>query len=541
MAHLTRIRFKQAGAIVALVLLQFFLGSAVHSQQQAAAPAPKFAIERFEVTGNTLLTPQAVEQAVAPYTGKNKDFADVQRALEALELAYRNAGYAIVQVRLPEQDITRGVVQFRVLEQRVGRVTISGNKFFDADNVRNSVPSIREGATPNSRAMSRNLQMLAEHPTKQTSISLRSGASEELVDVNVRVTDEKPWRVFLTLDNTGSGSTGYFRSGIGYQHSNLFNRDHTVTMQYTTSPTHVSDVTILAAGYRIPFYAHSSSLDLIAGYSDVDSGTLGAVGGGSFNVSGSGTIAAVRWNHYLPKWGEIEQKLSLGLDYRAFRNEVTFAGIGLVPDITIRPASLTYSATRRFASAEVSGYAQVSSNLPGANDGHAADFERSRATASDHYTIVRFGGSILSAFAGDWQLRVAGNAQQTGDSLVPGEQFGIGGPDSVRGYLVRETASDQGWQGQVEVYTPNLASKAGMPDAYRVRLLGFFDAGTVKRNNVQLLDGSESESLKSAGLGLRVNYGRRVSARVDVAKILHDTPNRAGGSTRVTGALALVF
>src|SRR5262245_26288253 len=93
-------------------------------QPQAVPPPPRFVINRFEVTGNTILTPAQIEQAVAPYTGKDKDFGDVQRALDALERAYRDAGYGIIQVQLPEQDITRGVVQFRVLEQRIGRVTI---------------------------------------------------------------------------------------------------------------------------------------------------------------------------------------------------------------------------------------------------------------------------------------------------------------------------------------------------------------------------------------------------------------------------------
>src|SRR5262249_46224181 len=155
--------------------------------------------------------------------------------------SYRDRGYGIVQVVLPEQDITRGVVQFRVMEARVGRVVIEGNKFFDTGNIRNSLPSIREGATPNSREIARDLQLAGEHPTKVTSVVLRGGASEDQVDVNVRVTDERPWRTFLTLDNTGTGETGHLRSGIGFQHSNLFNRDHVFTAQYITSPTRVDD------------------------------------------------------------------------------------------------------------------------------------------------------------------------------------------------------------------------------------------------------------------------------------------------------------
>ncbi|MBI2294573.1 MAG: ShlB/FhaC/HecB family hemolysin secretion/activation protein [Betaproteobacteria bacterium] len=499
-------------------------------------PAPRFDINRFDVQGNTLLAAEEIQRAVAPFIGKNKDFADIQRALEALEQAYRDRGFGVVQVLLPEQDITKGVVQFRVVQPRIGRVIIDGNKFFDADNVRRSLPTVKEGETPNSRDIARNLQLLGEHPVKQTNVLLRSGASEDQVDVNIKVTDDKPWRGFVTLDNTGTGETGYYRLGIGYQHSNLFNRDHTLTAQYITSPTNASKVAIYGAGYRIPFYDLNSSLDLIAGYSDVSSGNVQ----GLFNVSGSGTIGAARWTYHLPKWGEVEQKASLGLDYRAFKNEVLLAGVGLVPDITIHPASLTYSGLRRFAAAELSFFASASTNIPGGNDGKAADFERSRAGASDNYTIFRYGFNYVRQFRNEWQTRVGLNAQYTTDSLVSGEQYGIGGPDTVRGYLPREVSNDRGYSGQAELYTPDIARRIGLPDSYRLRLLAFYDYGAVQRNDP--LPGEVArDGIASAGVGLRMSYGKMVSLRFDVAQILQATANRQTSDQRISAALAVIF
>ena len=102
--------------LVALLLAVsglFVLPAGARAQQPLEAiAAPRFDINRFEVLGNTLLTPAQVERAVAPHTGKGKDFADIQRALEALESAYRDAGWGLVQVVLPEQDITKGTVRF---------------------------------------------------------------------------------------------------------------------------------------------------------------------------------------------------------------------------------------------------------------------------------------------------------------------------------------------------------------------------------------------------------------------------------------------
>lgn len=502
----------------------------------AYAPPPRFDITRFEMIGGSLLTQQQMEQIVAPYTGKNKDFSDIQRALESLEQAYRDLGYGVVQVILPEQDITRGVVQFRVLQPKVGRVVIEGNTQFNAENIRNSLPSVKEGETPNSREIARNLQQTAEHPVKQTNVLLRAGETEDTVDVAVKVVDDKPWRTFFTLDNTGTADTGYFRTGFGYQHSNLFNRDHTLTATYITSPDHIDDVTIFGLGYRIPFYDLNSTLDLIGGYSDVNSGVVQ----GLFNVAGSGTIGAIKWNYFLNKWDDVEQKLSLGLDYRAFKNEVLLAGTPLVPDITIHPASLTYSAVKRMTASELSFYVSGVTNIPGGNDGQADDFERSRTGATANYTLMRYGVNFTMQFRNEWQARAGFNGQYSTDSLVSGEQFGIGGPDSVRGYLLRELANDRGYASQLELYSPDLARNVGLTDSYKLRLLGFYDWGQVQRNN-PLPGETLRDSLASAGLGMRFTYSKSVSVRLDVAQILQETPNREKNSQRVSGAMAIVY
>jgi hemolysin activation/secretion protein len=531
---------KRATQVFALLLAAaapvFYSPSLRAQEPQEVIPAPRFEIKRFEVTGNTLLPAGDVERLVAPFTGSGKDFSDIQRALEALEQAYRERGFGVVQVLLPEQDITRGVVQFRVVQPRVGRVAIEGNTHFSSDNVRRSLPSIREGEVPNSAEIARNLQLAAEHPVKQTNVLLRSGQTEETVDVNVKVTDDRPWRRFVTLDNTGTSDTGYYRLGLGFQHTNLFDRDHSLTMQYVTSPTYLSKVSIFGAGYRIPYYNLNSSLDLIAGYSDVNSGVVQ----GLFNVAGSGFIGAARWNTVLPKWGDIEHKISLGMDYRAFENEVLFQNVNLTPDITVHPISLTYSGLRRMTAADFSYYVGLSHNIPGGNDGKEEDWRNgisARQAVTDDYKILRFGFNYARQFRNEWQMRLGFNAQYTADALVSGEQFGIGGPDSVRGYPLREVSNDYGYSAQAEIYTPDFSRKVSLSDSYKLRALAFYDWGTTKRNK----DAGPEDSIASFGLGLRLSYGKMVNFRLDLAQILQETPSRDNDSQRVSGALAIVF
>jgi len=510
---------------------------------RAQAPAkdsapPRFDIKGFEVVGNTLLPAPELERVFTPYIGPDKDFGDIQRALEALEQAYRDFGYGVVQVLLPEQDITQGIVQFRARQPRVDKVLIEGNTHFDNENIRRSLPTVKEGETPNSKEIARNLQLVGDHPLKQTSVLLRSGASEDQVDVNIKVTDDKPWRGFVTLDNTGNSETGYARLGLGWQHTNLFNRDQTLTAQYVTSPTDPDQVKIYGAGYRIPFYDLNSVLDLIAGYSDVDSGKVQ----GLFNVSGAGTVVLGRWNYILQKWQDIEQKVSFGLDYRAYKNQVQFEGSeSIVPDITIHPVSLGYSGLWRGAASELSFYGSFSRNIPGGPNGTTEDWTAlagSRQTVVDDYTVYRYGFNLVAQFRNEWQTRLGFNGQYTGDALVSGEQYGIGGPDTVRGYPLRELAMDKGYSTQLELYTPDFAGRVGLSDSYRMRFLAFYDYGWVENNDTQP---NEKGTLASAGVGVRLSYGKTVSLRLDVAQLLRETATLDNGSKRFSAAMALVF
>ena len=91
----------------------------------------------------------------------------------------------------------------------------------------------------------------------------------------------------------------------------------------------------------MPLYGSGNSIDLVAGYSDVSSGTVSQL----FNVSGAGTVLGARYNMNFDRVENYEHKIVFGLDYKAFQSNVTFVGSStpLVPDVTVHPVSITYS------------------------------------------------------------------------------------------------------------------------------------------------------------------------------------------------------
>ncbi|NTW99357.1 MAG: ShlB/FhaC/HecB family hemolysin secretion/activation protein [Geobacteraceae bacterium] len=518
------------GLVVALLLLA--------TLSFAQTETERFTIDSFSVEGNTLLTPDEIDAAVTPFTGKQREYSDVQLAIEALRQRYRTRGFSVVWVVAPEQILDRGVVTLRVIEARIGTVTVEGNRFFNYSNVRSSLPALREGTSPRAGEISANAQLANENPAKQLDVVLRPGETQSVVNATVDVIDVRPLKAFLTVDNTGNPQTGNFRLGVGVQHANLFNRDHVGTFNYVTSPDKMDKVSLFSGSYRMPLYSWGDSMDFIAAYSDVSAGTAQTVAG-PLTFSGKGSVYGVRYNQLLPRKGEYSHRIVYGLDYRAYENDCSlgnFGAAGCGPaavDVTVMPVSAAYNGNWAKPGRISDFYVAVSHNIPGAANGEEKDFNAARPSpnggdgASSHYTILRFGASMVNAFESNWQIRGAINAQYTPDALVSGEQFGITGATAVRGFLEREIVRDTGYHATLELYTPNMTGRL-IPGKGNFRLLLFADIGKAG-NNLLAGEDKQQASIASLGAGVRWNIQRNFNIRFDMARIMDEAGNRETG------------
>ena len=497
-------------------------------------------IERFQIKGNTLLDAGLIERLLAPYTGDARSYTDIQRALEALEGAYRTAGYSAVHVITPEQEVNEGVVTFRVIESMIGKIILSGNEHYDNANIRNALPALAEGFTPSARELSENIRLANENPTRQIDVTLAVGEEENTIDARVNVQDSSPHKVFLTLDNTGNQNTGMYRTGVGYQHNNLFNRDQAATLNYITSPGHIKDVTQLSASYRLPMYSMGDSIDLIAAYSNVNVSTTSTTAG-PFVVS-NGKVYSIHYNHYLPRQGEYTSKIIGGLDYRS--NNCTITAIdcpGISAPITVHPLSVAYSGSLTKPAYIADFSTSIVHNLSGGSRGGSAEFSAALGVgAKANYNILRLNGSLAGILPQSWQYRLAGNAQYTRDVLIPGESLGLVGANAVRGFIEREYYNDKGYVLNVELYTPDLASRFNMQNG-SFRLLGFIDHAD-GWNEPLSSAGASRTSVGSAGVGFRLTHGKNILAKFDWARVTATGIN-SGGSSRVCdkrGQISLV-
>ncbi|MCX7148423.1 MAG: hypothetical protein NTY05_03270 [Rhodocyclales bacterium] len=546
-------------AIANILAAAVFL--AAGSLNHATAQDASFDIVRFQIEGNSILPAEKAQQLVAPFAGQRKIYGDVQKALEALEGEYRRLGYGTVQVYVPEQELTTGVVRLQVSEGVVGKVTVTGNKYFNDANVRASLPNLKEGEAPNMRQLSEDVQLSNENPAKQVEVTLGVSEEEGKVDIKVEVKEENPERVYLTLDNTGTKGSGKHRVGVSYQNANLGNSDQVLTLAYTTAADPPGGmkilgnrinpgqdgngvkVDILSIGYRLPLYSLGDSIDFIYGNSSTDSPTNSPNLGAGLAINGKGEVFGFRYNHIFPRAGEFTSKLVFGYDYKYMNSRCTVAGVptpfggaGCTPH-TFRPVSATYSGEWQKPGEVVNFNVGVVHHLlpmgsrfdyagapaataPGGNDRYSA---ASGYQTKDQFSALRFGGSYATAIAGDWLLRVAASGQHANNALPAGERLGLAGSNAVRGFLERAVVSDRGYFANLEVYSPDIAASLGVPG--NLKWLVFYDSAQGANLNPSL---NQKVNIAAVGIGVRYNLKKDVSARFDIARVMDGVwPNGA--------------
>jgi hemolysin activation/secretion protein len=525
-----------------LLRLSFCLLAVLTLPEQAAAkvgdPVGSFDIARFEVTGDTLLGAAAVQAAVAGFTGKGRDFNAVEGAIAALQSAYRRRGFSLVKVILPEQELNAGVVHLQVVEPRFGKVRVTGNTTHSEANIRRSLPDVMPGDLADTAAMSAELAMANENPSKRVNLELQSAEQPGVIDAIESVTDTKTWSVGGVLDNSGYESSGRTHVTAQYQNFNLGGLDHIFSAQYTTSAEDPSKLHVYGAGYHIPLYRYADSLDFYGTYSTINSGMVSA-GLLDLQVSGAGAVYGAHFNHNFPRFGHYDSQLVLGIDRKEFRNDIDFAGQSLGGDVTVDPLSLSYVGRWALSIGNLNFYLTGVRNIPGGSQARDANFAAARSGASSSYGLLRYGVGLNRPLPQEWLLRLTLNGQATHDALVPGEQFGVGGATSVRGLQERALEDDQGATANAEIYTPNLCA-VFRDGVTRCNALTFFDAGYLSHNDA-LPDEIKHQTVSSAGVGIRFTRGRYLYAQMDYGRVVSATDSQQKGEQRLHAMIALTY
>jgi hemolysin activation/secretion protein len=495
---------------------------------------PRFFIREFRVDGaGKILSRDDIEAAVYPFLGPYRSAADVESARAALEQAYRDKGYQTVTVAIPAQHTGSGIIHLAVSLGEVGRLTVTGSRFFSIDEIKREAPSLEEGQSPNFTQVQQDLVSLNQVPDRRVTPSVQPGAIPGTVDVNLAVKDTFPLHGSLELNNRYSANTDPLRLNGTVSYANLWQLEHEISFSFQLAPQDTNQVNVFS-GYYLARIPDLDWITFMLQGTDQNSNvnTLGGIG-----VAGKGKIIGGRAIFTLPQLTNYYHSLSLGVDYKHFDQDITIAGTpGLAP-VTYNPFSAAYSGSwiNRNSENKVTSETDLDASIVLSIRQWASGesvIEQQRFGADGSFIYFRGDVSHTHDLPLGFQIFAKLQGQAADKPLINSEQFSAGGLGTVRGYLESEELGDNGLGETLELRTPSLGDFIGKAvDDWRFYIFG--DAAQLTIDDA-LPGQQEKFKLASIGAGTRLKLQDHYNGSFDLGIPLDAGPNTQAYSPLMT-------
>ena len=500
--------------------------AAILPPKMRALSGQTLAVAQFKFAGNTRLTAGQLGAAVAPFLNREVDFSQLEAAASAVASAYRDAGW-VVRAYLPAQDIAAGVVTIQVVEAVFGKVVLDGPAarwvkpavvlaIFEAQQQR--------GALLNAEALDRALLLADDLPGVSVTGSMLEGANGGETDLLVKLGDEPRYVGDISLDNTGSRSTGANRINASLSVNSLLGLGDLFSLGATK--TSGSDYARLSqtmslgsSGLRLGVNVSRLQYKLVA----AEFSALGA--------RGTADSAGLEANFPVVRSRTRNLFASFSADSKQFANDSGGAPVSVYSNTPVsiglngnlfdelggggaNNASLTLS------------HGRINLNGSPNQTGDAATVQAAGAYRKWRYAVSRqqmLGDSL--SFSAAW------SGQWANKNLDSSEKFYLGGVYGVRAYPSSEGGGALGQMLNLEL-RQRLAGG--------VNLTAFYDIGHVTVNASNQFSGAAAlndHSLKGAGLALGWQMASGASVRATWARRIGANPRPTATGADQDGTL----
>lgn len=414
--------------------------------------SPCFVIRRIvldgEMAGAFRRALAAADPAADPASGRCLGDAGINLVMKRVQDAIVAQGYVTTQVRVAQQDLGSGTLALTVVPGRVRAIRFSEDSSPRATRW-NALP-VRAGDVLNLRDIEQGLENFKRVPTADADIRIEPvdeiGAAPGDSDLLIAWRQDMPFRVGLSVDDSGSRSTGR------YQGSATVSYDHWWTLNDLFYASFNHDLGGGEAGqrgsrgytvhYELPF--DYWLLGLTSSSYDYHQAVAGA--NQTYRYSGDSHNNEIRLSRLLYRdavrktgvwlrgWARESKNFIDDTEVGVQRRSMAGWEAGLNQRVFIGPATLDASLGYRRGTGAMGA-------IPAPEEGFGEGTSRLALISADAQLTLPFTAGPLSLrYGGTWR------AQWNRTPLVPQDRFSIGGRYSVRGFDGEMSLSaERGW------------------------------------------------------------------------------------------------
>lgn len=483
------------------------------------ASMPRFLLKSVAFEGMTAIDRKEASTCAAPLTGQEVGAASLVGLTECVTQLYRDRDYFLSRAIIPPQEVRDGVLTVRAIEGYIAAVQSTGLDQVDADA--QFAPAFTERPT-RLATFERSLLLLADrYGRRVTSTRLAADDSEPArytLKLEVKLIPVA-WRVFG--DNRGDGFQGPEQGLLAVSLNSPFGANDRVIAQLFTAPADTSELFFADVGYGRGWLGGAFSTEIGTSISRSSSGDP---------FPGFASESERRYARLIvPLMRSREQSLWARLQGDARDTQVVVADGSFVRERTrVLRGSFSYTLVAGATRADVT--LEASRGLDALDASKNGDANLSSPDARPQFTRARLDATITQNLFAKLDVVASGAGQWADGGLVSSEKFGVGGARYGRAYDYSEIIGDQGLAGSIELRWTWRKLNDWLTS---LQLYAFADTAQIWNN------GDISESLASAGGGVRVGFAPGLNASVEVAKPLtRDVLSQGDRSPRVFVSLS---
>ncbi|WP_442948109.1 ShlB/FhaC/HecB family hemolysin secretion/activation protein [Nostoc sp.] len=465
-------------------------------------------VERFEVLGSTVFSPEELAKATAEFTKRPISLTEVYQARSKITDLYVQNGYITSGAYIPPQTIQSGVVKIQVVEGKLEDIQVTGTRRLNPNYVRSRL-AIATSAPLNRQRLLEALQLLQLNPLiKNVTAELTAGSRTGTSLLEVKISEAKTFSSPIILDNGRSPSVGSFRRGLRLNEANLLGFGDNLSLGYTNTDGSNS----LDGSYTLPLNPRNGTLSF--NYGTTSSNVIEPAFK-SLDIESASRYYELTFRQ--PIVQTPTQEFALGLT--ASRRESDISWIlqreGISPSI-LSPGADEQGRTRVSALRFFQEWTSRNSReVIALRSQFSLGLDVLNATVNQDRPDSRFFAWQAQAqwarlLAPQTLLLLRLNTQLASTTLLPIEQIGLGGLDSVRGYRQDYLLTDNGTFVSAEVQVPILR----LPKINStLQVVPFADFGVGWNSSGR--ENPDPNTLAAVGLGLRWSQGDRFTVRLD--------------------------
>jgi len=452
-----------------------------------------FTITEIKLTGEESEKFHWIQEFLQKYQGKKIGKEGINIIVKQASKAIIAKGYVTTRVVIPEQDISKGVLILQLIPGFVEQIVFEDSKVTARWD--NALP-IKPGDLLNIRDIEQGLEQFKRVPSQDADIKIRPGKTVGQSDIVISLKRDKPWRLTVSTDDSGSEATGKIQMATNVSIDNLFNNNDLFYASINHDLVHESDkkgTDGKSIYYSIPYGYWTLSVS--ANQSNYHQ-TI-AQSNDAFKYAGENKNVNFKVQKIIERNQTSKTQVSLAINKkmsRSFiedteftnqRKEVTSSTLGLYHRQYYGKTVLDYEVDYQWA---VPWFNSVLTE--NAAQGEPTSKYRIWTIDTTLTTPLKFGNT-----QGNYSLNIRG--QYTNNTLFMTDQFSIGNRYTVRGFDGEETlTAGKG------IY---LRNEFSLPIAQKQEMYLGIDYGHVSGPSAKAL---ASKTLIGSAVGFRGSLGR---------------------------------